>query len=48
MATRGVVFIEADNEDIGLMAFVSVGMNEVSSNEITVKVGDHVKKGKSF
>lgn len=44
-ATRGVVFIQADNPKIGLMCFISVGMSEVSSNEITVKVGQHVKKG---
>lgn len=27
------------------MVFIAVGMSEVSSNEITVKAGDHVKKG---
>ncbi|KAJ6566669.1 phosphatidylserine decarboxylase family protein [Mycena capillaripes] len=45
LATRAVVFIEADNEDIGLMAFIGVGMDEVSTCEITVKEGQHVKKG---
>lgn len=45
VAARGIVYIMADNPDIGLMCFVSIGMSEVSSNEITVKEGDKVKKG---
>ena len=45
VAARGIVYILADNPDIGLMAFISVGMTEVSTNEITVKTGDYVKKG---
>lgn len=45
VAARGVVYIQADNPDIGLMAFVSIGMAEVSTSEITVKKGDRVKKG---
>lgn len=44
-ATRAVIFIKSDNPKIGLMCFVAVGMSEVSSDEITVKVGQHVKKG---
>ncbi|KAG9611527.1 hypothetical protein KCU77_g23978, partial [Aureobasidium melanogenum] len=39
------IFIEADNPAIGLMAFIGIGMDEVSTCEITVKEGDHVKKG---
>lgn len=45
LATRAVIFIEADNPDIGLMAFIGVGMDEVSTCEITVKVGQHINKG---
>jgi phosphatidylserine decarboxylase len=45
VATRALIFIEADNPDIGLMALLFVGMAEVSSNEITVVEGQHVKKG---
>ena len=45
VASRGIVYITADNPDIGLMCFVSIGMSEVSSNEITVKKRDRVKKG---
>ncbi|TIH15296.1 phosphatidylserine decarboxylase family protein [Marinifilum sp. JC120] len=44
-AARGLIFIKADNPDIGLMAIMFVGMAEVSSNEITVYEGQHVKKG---
>lgn len=45
LATRAIIFIEADNKDIGLMAFIGIGMDEVSTCEITVKEGAHVKKG---
>jgi len=44
-ATRAIIFIEADNKDIGLMAAIFVGMVEVSTCDITVKEGQHVKKG---
>lgn len=45
VATRAVIFIEAKDKAIGLMAFVAVGMAEVSSCEITVCSGDPVKRG---
>jgi len=45
VATRALIFIEADNPDIGLMCVMLVGMAEVSSNEITVYEGQHVSKG---
>ena len=45
VAARGIVYIQADNPDIGLMCFVSIGMSEVSSNEITVQEKQRVKKG---
>lgn len=45
LATRAVIFFEADNPDIGLMAFIGVGMDEVSTCEITVREGQHVTKG---
>lgn len=44
-ATRGIIFIEADNPKIGLMACIYIGMSEVSTSEIYVKEGDRVKKG---
>lgn len=45
VAARALIFIEADNPDIGLICFMAVGMSEVSSCEITVSEGDSVKKG---
>ncbi len=45
VASRALMFIEADNPKIGLMAVLFVGMAEVSSNEITVYEGQHVNKG---
>ncbi|KAG6211565.1 hypothetical protein E4U35_002359 [Claviceps purpurea] len=45
MATRAIIIIEADNPSIGLMAFIGIGMDEVSSCETTVKEGESVKKG---
>jgi phosphatidylserine decarboxylase len=45
VATRALVFIEADNPDIGLMCVLAVGMAEVSSCQITVYEGQRVRKG---
>ncbi|PFH62672.1 hypothetical protein XA68_12543 [Ophiocordyceps unilateralis] len=48
MSARAVVMIEADNPAIGLMAFVAVGMTDVSSCEMTVREGQHVLKGQEL
>ncbi|KAL7624897.1 hypothetical protein AAE478_004111 [Parahypoxylon ruwenzoriense] len=48
LATRAVIFIQADNPVIGLMAFVAVGMDEVSTCEVTVAQGQHVRKGEQL
>ena len=45
LATRAIIFIEADNPAIGLMAFIGVGMDEVSTCDITVQEGQHINKG---
>jgi len=45
VATRALIFIEADNPQIGLMCILAVGMAEVSSCEITAYEGQHVGKG---
>jgi phosphatidylserine decarboxylase len=47
VATRAIFVIEADDPVIGLMAFVPVGMSEVSSCVIDPKMtpGHHVEKG---
>lgn len=47
-ATRAVIFIEADNPAIGMMGFLGVGMAEVSTCAITVKVGQQVEKGEQI
>ncbi|EXJ77928.1 phosphatidylserine decarboxylase [Capronia epimyces CBS 606.96] len=44
-ATRAIMFFQADNPAIGLMAFLGIGMCEVSTCEMTVKEGQHVNKG---
>jgi len=48
VATRALIFIEADNPDIGLMCVLAVGMAEVSTCEITVYEGQRVKKGEQL
>jgi len=45
VATRALVYIQADNEDIGLMVFIAVGMAEVSTCEATVTEGQRVSSG---
>ena len=45
IATRGLIFIEADNPDIGLMAFLAIGIAEVSTCDIRVYEGQRIKKG---
>jgi phosphatidylserine decarboxylase len=50
VAARAVILIEAEDPVIGLMAFVAVGMSEVSSCLIGSKVtaGYHVGKGEEL
>jgi phosphatidylserine decarboxylase len=50
VAVRAIILIEADDPVIGLVAFVPVGMSEVSSCKIapTVKPGYHVEKGEEL
>ena len=45
VGARAIIFIQADNPDIGLMCFLGVGMAEISSCEITVYEGQHIEKG---
>lgn len=45
VATRALIFIEADNPEIGLICVLPVGMAEVSSCQITVYEGQRVRKG---
>lgn len=48
IATRAVIFIKVDNPSIETVAFVGVGMAEISTCDITVKKGQHVKKGEQL
>jgi phosphatidylserine decarboxylase len=48
VAARAVIYIMANDPDIGLMAIVQVGMSDVSSCEITVKEGQVVNKGEEI
>ncbi|KAF9531697.1 Phophatidylserine decarboxylase-domain-containing protein [Crepidotus variabilis] len=48
VATRAVIFIPADNDDIGLVCVLFVGMAEVSSCEINVYAGQHLVKGQEI
>lgn len=45
VATRALIFIQANNPKIGLMCMVAVGMAEVSSCDVTVAAGQAVTKG---
>ena len=45
VATRAIIFIEADNAAIGLLCVMPVGMAEVSTCQITAYEGQHVRKG---
>jgi phosphatidylserine decarboxylase len=45
VATRALIFIEADSPDIGLMCVMPVGMAEVSTCQLSVYEGQHVRKG---
>lgn len=45
LAARAIIVLKADNPAIGLMAFIGIGMDEVSTCEITVREGQHVQKG---
>jgi len=48
VAARAAIYILADNPVIGVLCFLSIGMSEVSSNEITVAKGQHVHKGEQL
>lgn len=48
VATRSIIYIEARNPRIGLMAIVFIGMAEVSSCEFTVRAGEEITKGQEL
>ena len=48
VAARAVIFIQAEEHDIGLIGFVAIGLCECSSNEVTVAEGQKVKAGEQI
>ncbi|KAG6365608.1 hypothetical protein INS49_007219 [Diaporthe citri] len=48
VATRTIIYIEARNPRIGLMAAVFIGMAEASSCEVTVEEGEDITKGQEL
>ncbi|KAK0431383.1 phosphatidylserine decarboxylase [Desarmillaria tabescens] len=44
-STRAIIYIQADNPVIGLVAFIGVGMAEVSTCTVSVKSGQKVSTG---
>ncbi|KAE9395193.1 hypothetical protein BT96DRAFT_923016 [Gymnopus androsaceus JB14] len=44
-AARHLMFIDADDSNIGLMCFIAIGMTEISTCEATVYEGQHVVRG---
>ncbi|KAI0362174.1 hypothetical protein OH77DRAFT_1432835 [Trametes cingulata] len=48
VAARAIIYIESKNSDVGIVAFIAVGMAEVSTCEVTVKEGDSVAKGEEI
>lgn len=48
VAARMVIVIKSNNEKIGRVGIVFIGMAEVSSCVATVKIGDKVKKGQQM
>jgi phosphatidylserine decarboxylase len=43
--TRGLVFIQSDDPNIGMVCVVPIGITEISSVKISVSVGAKLKKG---
>lgn len=48
VATRTLMFIQADNEALGMVGFLTIGMVDISSSIATVAIGQHVQKGQEI
>ncbi|MBL4615473.1 MAG: phosphatidylserine decarboxylase family protein [Magnetovibrio sp.] len=48
VATRAIIYIQADNPAIGLMCFMAIGMAEVSTCDIRVYEGQRITKGQQL
>ncbi|KAK7434238.1 hypothetical protein VKT23_016045 [Stygiomarasmius scandens] len=47
-STRAIIYIQADNPDLGLVAFIGIGMAEVSTCALSVEEGQIVKAGEEL
>lgn len=45
VSTRALIYVEADNLDIGTVFVMPIGLVEISSCEVTVQQGQSVEKG---
>ena len=43
--TRGLVFLDSDDKNIGMVCVIPIGITEISSIQIKVKPGQRLKKG---
>jgi phosphatidylserine decarboxylase len=43
--TRGLLFVESPHPAIGMVCVIAIGIAEISSVTVTVKVGDAIRKG---
>ncbi|KAI9697520.1 MAG: hypothetical protein M1820_007786 [Bogoriella megaspora] len=48
VSSRALIFIQADNKDIGLMCVMPVGMGECASCDVWVKEGQRLEKGQQL
>lgn len=48
VAARAVIVIEADNPALGNVAFIAIGMSDVSSCVLSVETGQHLAKGEEL
>lgn len=48
VATRRIIVIDPENEEIGKIGLVYIGMADISSCQSDVKIGDQVKKGEDI
>lgn len=46
--TRGLIFIDSEDSELGMVCMIPIGITEISSISIHVKKGDYVKKGQEL
>jgi phosphatidylserine decarboxylase len=48
LSSRAVIVIASDDPEIGSVAFIGVGLHEVSTTEISVRVGQRIRAGEEL